>query len=251
MDITGIITTPGNRQITISGPKQDISIMPAIMRGTYEPHVQYLMESVIKPGFDCLDIGANLGQHTILMAKLGAYVDVIEASKTNCQYILDNITQNHSIEPHKIEIINFGLWNTDSTEELSYCEGNNGCAFFSTIGYEQGPGAALLQTKMIALDTLYPNKHFDFIKMDIEGSELKALEGGKEFFSRCPPLLVELNKFTAKSFMNYDIIELVDKIFSFGYNRVIAPNPWRAVTRQFFVEYFQKHLLIDAFFTKE
>lgn len=49
--------------------------------------------------------------------------------------------------------------------------------------------AIYYEVKTVTLDSLR-FWHFDLIKIDIEGNELKALRGGSEFLSRCRPTII-------------------------------------------------------------
>ena len=128
-DSLAIVTTPNNRTLYINGPADDKSVMRTMLKGKYEPSNQALMESFISPNDHCLDIGANLGQHTTLMAKLGRCVDAVEASSENCQYIRKNIKANELLG--RVNVTHCGMWDENTTAELSYKKTNNACSFFA------------------------------------------------------------------------------------------------------------------------
>jgi hypothetical protein len=49
--------------------------------------------------------------------------------------------------------------------------------------------------RIVSGDSLFANVHVDFIKMDIEGMEMVALEGLKETIARCrPKIFIEVNE---------------------------------------------------------
>ena len=59
---------------------------------------------------------------------------------------------------------------------------------------EDGRPAALLYGERMSaeLDRLFPDDVFDFIKIDVQGSELDILKGGKNLVSRARALLLEV-----------------------------------------------------------
>ena len=55
--------------------------------------------------------------------------------------------------------------------------------------------------KIVTGDKLFANKDFDFIKIDVEGMEIKVLNGMKALISRCrPTLFVEIDNDNAQVF---------------------------------------------------
>lgn len=64
------------------------------------------------------------------------------------------------------------------------------CLTFSTGGTSSGISEdGYVSINVDSIDNIVHGKRVDFIKMDIEGSELKALEGAKETIRKCKPIL--------------------------------------------------------------
>lgn len=53
----------------------------------------------------------------------------------------------------------------------------------------QGYASDVDQGENLSLDTFFADKEINFIKMDIEGAEMKALQGASELIKRCSPKL--------------------------------------------------------------
>ncbi len=70
----------------------------------------------------------------------------------------------------RYEVIPKGLW--DGETELSFCSGFNGGSMVSESGTEK--------VSVCKLDDVITEK-VTFIKMDIEGAEIKALRGGPHY----------------------------------------------------------------------
>ena len=244
--------------LLIAAHSDDKSVVPGMQQHKYEPHIQQLLNEVIKPHFRCLDIGANYGQHTTLMAALAAHVCAVEASVDNVACLVHTMTINHC---NNVEIFNRAIWSETKELTFSFTPTNSACSFLSTEGYHQD-NEELETLEGVALDDLFDGP-FDFIKMDIEGSELAALNGGTNIFGACPRLLVELNAFTCKSFMGVEIVDVIDKIMSLGYVKQYvytkSVNPERVTTGGWrFIDIHELKtvfkngtILIDVYFTKE
>ena len=81
----------------------------------------------------------------------------------------------------KILLYKNALWNCNTTlkfDDASY--GSGGGSFVSDTGYE---------VQAVALDGILKDRLISFIKMDIEGAERKALEGGREIIASQIPIL--------------------------------------------------------------
>ncbi len=237
--------------LLIAGHDEDKSVVPVMKNGLYEPHIQLLLNKVIKPDFKCLDIGANYGQHTVLLSKMADKVFAVEASPEN------SVCLRHTLEANdckNVEVTNRAIWSESKELVLSFTPTNSACSFLSTEEYHQD-NEELISMEAAALDDLFDGP-FDFIKMDIEGSELAALNGGEQVFGSSSRLLVELNAFTCKSFMGIEISQVIDKITSLGYNKQYMfssqHGDWAGVTTNQLKHFFDTGaVLIDVYFTKE
>ena len=100
----------------------------------------------------------------------------------------------------RIEIFNKGLWNC--TAELSFREtGGQGSAI------EEGAGMTYISTTSI--DDTAGKDEVTFIKLDVEGAELKALQGAEKTIRRCRPRLA-----VSVYHKLEDMIEIPDYILS-------------------------------------
>jgi FkbM family methyltransferase len=243
-------TRVGCEDFQLELPNEDVSILPSLQQyEMYEPHIQVLFGEVIKNTWTILDVGANFGQHTVLLSKLAKEVIAIEASLNNAQFLIANIDLNKCENVYPICI---GAWSEKTI--LTFNENENGGAA-SHLG--DLPGAKTYHSLDIAVDRL---DHLvmgpvDFIKMDIEGAELFALQGASKLLFTFPPILIELNNHCSKNFFGYETIEVVQYLQSLGYNKLRCFSKtlqWIEISENELVEYFNNgHLMIDVFFTKE
>jgi FkbM family methyltransferase len=139
----------------------------------------------IEPGDVVLDGGANIGTFSLFALLKGASkVIAIEPNRVITSYLQKNITDN-GFEDH-FELKEAALW--DSV--LSVEEG----LFFSPRWTSCSSHIAEVRTKntltvpAITVDSLKLEK-LDFIKTDLEGSEMPALRGAVETIKRCRPKL--------------------------------------------------------------
>jgi len=168
----------------------------------------------VHPGAVVFDVGANFGYYSISLASVmqrQGRVYAFEPCKTTFARLRTNIALNdlESI----IESVPCGLSERSGIAYLDGVDGNSGAAALSA----QATGAA------IKLDTL---DHFcevnkvhqvDVIKIDVEGSELRVIEGGKTTLSRHQPtIMVEFNS-SALGAAGIADGQLEDALRSLGY----------------------------------
>lgn len=237
--------------IFIAGHDNDKSVVSGMSSSSYyEPHIQQLIKDTVKPNFRCLDIGANYGQHTVLMSKLAESVIAIEASEENFAFLEDTILINSC---DNIKAINAAVWSEKTQLSFSYAETNAACSYLSTKGWHQdNEHITVLDT--VTLDEMFHGaSQFDFIKLDIEGSETFAIDGGKNVFAQNDKLLIELNAFTSMNFMGVPINDVIDKVVENGYNKqhVYSNGRWNDIGVSELKSLFDRGaVLIDTYFTK-
>jgi FkbM family methyltransferase len=128
-----------------------------------------------------IDAGANLGSFVLLAAqKLNntGKIYAIEPDNDNFEILSENIKINGF---KNIEIIKKGLWSNCETKEffISHRPGEHTIVSNHDENFKQIDKTTI---ECITLDRLAVDlniKQIDFIKMDIEGAEIEAIEGSK------------------------------------------------------------------------
>lgn len=150
-----------------------------------EPEVVHLMLKVVREGDSVIDAGANVGFFSLLLSQLvgkTGTVAAIEPGSNNYPKLEANIKLN-GIE--NIEVQKWALSDRDSAVNLYLYKdgGANACWPFDEASEATGvPG--------YRLDGLFLYSTPRLLKMDIEGSELKVLQGAHSLLRRKPPFIV-------------------------------------------------------------
>lgn len=123
-----------------------------------------------------IDAGAYPGEFTVYAARKGNKVIALEPDENNAADLEDNLDLNGV---KNVVVRNKGL--SDNIGKIRMTGEN----FTSEINQE---GDKIVD--ITTLDSLVENlelEELDFVKMDIEGEEIKALEGGEETMARFSP----------------------------------------------------------------
>ncbi len=153
-----------------------------------ERHVYGAGEHFIHPGDIVLDCGASDGDFTRQALAAGAKLVVaIELAPKNIECLRRNLAQ--PVAEGRAIVYPKGVWDKDDTLPLSVDEEN--FAANTVVLHPENAHAAgvapLTTIDKIAAELKLPR--VDFIKMDVEGAEIRALSGARDTIARFHPRL--------------------------------------------------------------
>ena len=166
-----------------------------------------LFTHFIDTGAIVLDIGANIGAHTVPLAQLVGAAGVVVAFEP--QPTLHKILCANLVLNSVPNVLTYAM-------ALGSCEGE---CLIPVLDYTQsnnfgGIGMDMVQEgEAVPLTTLdsFQLERVDFIKLDVEGFESKVLEGAAETIARCRPIMYIENDRAEKS------EELIQRLFDMDY----------------------------------
>lgn len=144
-----------------------------------------------------LDVGANIGNHILYLCTFCRPREAvaIEPNPAAIELLELNLEHNGLRDVVNTSYLGQGLSDVEGKGVLAVPRDNLGGARF--IESDQGQEGITIVTG----DKLFAGKSFDFIKIDVEGMEIKVLNGMKALISRCrPTLFVEVANENAQAF---------------------------------------------------
>jgi len=177
--------------------------------GVYEPVESWIFTNLVKPGHVVIDAGANVGQYSMLastLVKPDGAVHAFEPAQINRLKMAMNLVRNRVAN---VRLNDLALW--DLPEELLMSldladqkQRNFGAFAASKKSAVDEPLTVLSNSvAAIRLDDYVQEQGLtavNVIKMDIEGSETRALNGARATLKKYRPLiLMELNQQAARS----------------------------------------------------
>ena len=206
----------GSPTFQMTGLDSDRSVyLPIEATATWEPHVLTQMDRIIQTDFICLDIGANLGPFTAAMSHLASdgRVHSFEASRLNFDLLKHNVESNGL---RNVELHHYAVTDHRGTATLNYYPDLPGCSFLSSTNLVSDVAESV---EAITLDDFMRSARLEkvnVIKMDIEGSEVKGLQGAVELFQNFKPVLfIEYNPRAMRDYHNFEKRELYDVLTGF------------------------------------
>ncbi len=166
-----------------------------------------IIEQLLQPGDTVVDMGANIGTHTIAFArKVGpqGFVFAFEPQRIVYHQLCANVALNHFIN---VRCFQMGLGREKSAAKVPPLD----------LSKEQNFGSMNMMTHnhgdevaIIPLDDLGLSR-CRLIKMDVEGMEVEALEGARETIKRLRPAL-----FIENNALEYSA-KIIETVFGIGY----------------------------------
>jgi FkbM family methyltransferase len=195
----------------------------ALAFGKYEPSVVDILNRRLHEGMVVLDIGAHIGYHTLLAARLvgpTGRVWAFEPDPINRQFLARNIEANHFGD--RVTVVPTAVGCASGSVTLHRADNDTGAS--TIVGTGSGVTADDVQVDLTTLDTWAAQNGWpavNLIKMDIEGAEPDALAGMTELVRRNPALtlIVECQK-DALERTGASAMRLFDRLRELGFESI-------------------------------
>ncbi len=175
--------------------------------GEYSEGEAELFAQVLKPGQTAVEAGANIGTHTVAIAKAvgsAGAVAAFEPQRVLHQLLCANVALNALSHVHAHQAALGREAGTIPVPKLDYAAENN----FGGIALGQA-GAG--ETVAVATIDAMGLAQCHFIKIDVEGMEGDVIAGAEQTIRRCRPLLYLENDRADSS------AALIQQLFGLGY----------------------------------
>jgi FkbM family methyltransferase len=190
--------------------------------GAYDRTLHAALERFVKPGMTCLDVGANIGDATLHMARLvgpSGRVHAFEPAPSPSARLREHVAANHFQDRVTIHML-----------ALSDREGTARFSFAPAAVENQGMGSLVSNDiEVVSMQTDVPLQTLDafvetndiasigLVKIDIQGGETMFFRGAAQALRRFkPPLLLEVGSHELAA-IGSNARELLRLVESLGY----------------------------------
>ena len=205
---------------------QDSFYLSLLFLGDFEKYESNILENIIRRGDMILDVGANVGYMTLLMAlKSGptGRVYSYEPVKRTFQKLQENIKHNEKLPLSEVILRRKGLGERAASIPIYLRAVVSGTGIdsgrssiisdFSIAGYK----VIAEQIELCRLDDENIEDKLTLVKCDIEGYEKAFFEGGMATLSRDKPLLLFEWNPSPQSYTAEDIIAILRGICDYEF----------------------------------
>ncbi len=166
----------------------------------FESVISDIYTSILKDGDLALDGGANVGRHTFPMAEavgtrgLVLAVEAIPALSKS----LENEARRRKLS--QVKVVGKALYDRSTNVEYHFVENNPGYSGIEARRYDFEARVKRIPLQTVTIDSLLrehnlrfgaiARRPWRFCKLDLEGGELRALQGARSALTRYGPLIV-------------------------------------------------------------
>ncbi|MET0570902.1 MAG: FkbM family methyltransferase [Pedobacter agri] len=185
--------------------------------GDYEPYLKMQFKQLINPGDVILDVGANIGFHTLYFAELvgtKGKVFAFEPITANYSALIKNVQLNSFPQ---VSAVNRALGNANQLMDIHIDNTDQNPGTFSLLE----AGVANTTVECIKGDDYIIQQNIqnvNFIKVDVEGFEVEVLKGLSNTIRKHNPIIIFEYDSNYQSKVNKDSKAIFHLLSDLNYN---------------------------------
>ncbi len=183
--------------------------------GWYEPSTVRAVAGLLQPGMTFFDVGANVGQYTLLASGLNCTVHSFEPAPVIFQLLADNVKPlAQSVQVNQSAL-------SDVEEPVTLYMAQPGDLGSTSLTKQYCASGQTVEVPCTTIDN-YMSKHaisrVDVLKIDVEGAESAVLRGAEKLLSgpHRPSIVIEYEE-TAQQRFGSSCAELTRFLTAHGY----------------------------------
>jgi FkbM family methyltransferase len=203
--------TDGGSDVFSQSDGQYLMAMQQLDHQVFENIIARIYSTLVKPGDTCLDGGANNGLHTLPLARSvgpeGA-VFAVEPVPDLAQSLLATIEARNL---RQVRICQQALYHERRTIDFNVVTNAPSRSGIAPSGYRGGSIVTTITVETLLIDDLLAaESSWRFGKLDLEGGEFRALQGGRAAIERHKPFLVFERSVGAPGWYGYSVDDFFD-----------------------------------------
>jgi len=172
------------------------------------------MHKLLRPGHDAVEVGANMGSHTVplarAMAAIGRRLLAVEPQPVVFQNMCANVALNRllNVQAENCACADAPGWLSFEPQDYTAVGNFGGVSMTNAPAVRPG----VQRVRSVPLDDLLDDSwNVGFLKIDVEGFEQQVLQGARNTIARCQPFIYVENDRIEKS------KDLIEWLWAAGY----------------------------------
>ena len=151
----------------------------------YEAEVTRAIRRITRPGMTIVDLGANIGAHTLLFAKLAGRTGRVVAFEP-ADFAFPKLQRNLSLNDFpQVRAVKLALADVESAEQRVDLRSS-----WQTDGTRQDRVSTLAFARLDDWAEANRLERIDVVKIDVDGNEFPLLDGGRRTIGRNTPIML-------------------------------------------------------------
>ncbi len=172
-------------------PQDDSVSAHLIARGLWEFWVDQAVRGLVRPGDRIIEVGANVGYFTVLMASLigpQGRITSFEANPMLAELVRRSLSLNGYLD--RVDIRAEAASDKVGVLDFVTCRSSNGGGHILEGGGDFGAASIHVRAPCTTLDEAFPTGAVDLIRIDAEGAEPLVFQGARALIARSPDLRI-------------------------------------------------------------
>ncbi len=189
-----------------------------ILDGVWERWVHKVVVSLMKPGGRVVEVGANLGYYTVIMAGAVGPTGSVLTLEANPR-LAEMVTRSALINgfASRVQVVHKAALDQPGTINFSVSRRNSGGGFVNPWGIQPYADGEVLTVEAVRIDDLDPG-HVDVLRMDAEGSEAFILRGAEATLRANPDIVICMEWSVEQIGSRTSVTDFIDWMVGLGFN---------------------------------
>lgn len=140
-----------------------------------------LLPLLVRQGCIAVDVGAHTGMYMRPLARIAAHVHAFEPTET--------FTLLQRSAPSNVTVLRQAVSDRDGEAVLTIPDAKDATTL-ATLEEVTGRAHARLTVPVVTLDTACGEMDVGFVKIDVEGHEVRVIKGAEQLIARCQPVFL-------------------------------------------------------------
>ena len=199
-------------------PQDDSVSAHLIARGVWEFWVDQAVRGLVRPGDRVVEVGANVGYFTVLMASLVGPQGRIVTFEAN-PMLADLVRRSVSLNGYlpRVEVRAEAASDTVGALDFVTCRRSNGGGHILANAGDFGPETIHVRAPCTTLDVAFPDGAVDVIRIDAEGAEGLVFRGARDLIARSPTLRICMEWDVVQMGARTPVSEIIDLFAAEGF----------------------------------